>query len=539
MLSECISARALCALLTFIALAVPASSATAGTYMVDTCGFGQGSGDAGWTNAVFPSAASGDFVDSGGCGSSGIAAAFAPATVADGAQDVWTFTAPPHTTIGSANLYQWAETHTDGATVRLVAGYADGTSQVIDAATAPGDRFGHVQLNDLSSLRVEVGCAFPGGCAGSDAGGLAGASYSLGDGQIQLIDNDGPGGGVTGGGWQGTPGDGTLNINYHSSDAGSGIQSIELLLNGNTVMTDWLSCTRNQPVPCPLSHDGTFAFDTTNVPNGTYQLGLAVTDYAGNRATSAPPGQLVIDHPQPASSQTSSATAVAPLATSPNPISAPPLADAAPPPARVLLTAIAGNGRRVQQLRFGKPTVITGRLTDAAGMPIAGAILSVAQRTALPGAALAEAANVVTGPDGRFTYLAPAESSRLIQIGYRAFTGDSAFAATADVNLLVSAGVTLKASKTKLHNRQATVFTGKLLAKPNGTRGVVVDLQVLFRGHWRTIADPRTNAKGAFTFRYRFMAGAARWKFRARVRADAAYPYTLGYSAKPVWVHVL
>jgi hypothetical protein len=35
------------------------------------------------------------------------------------------------------------------------------------------------------------------------------------------------------------------------------------------------------------------------------------------------------------------------------------------------------------------------------------------------------------------------------------------------------------------------------------------------------------------------MAGAANWKFRARVRKDSSYPYELGYTAKPIKVKVV
>jgi hypothetical protein len=62
---------------------------------------------------------------------------------------------------------------------------------------------------------------------------------------------------------------------------------------------------------------------------------------------------------------------------------------------------------------------------------------------------------------------------------------------------------------------------------------------VFFRKHWRTFAAPRTNRAGVYKFKYRFMAGAATWRFRARVRVDTAYPYTTGYSPKPVKVKVV
>jgi hypothetical protein len=190
-------------------------------------------------------------------------------------------------------------------------------------------------------------------------------------------------------------------------------------------------------------------------------------------------------------------------------------------------------------VKFGKRVPISGRLLAPGGTPIANAILEVQSRTAVPGAAVAAAGKVVTGSDGRFTYTAPAGPSRVVRIAYRSHVGDNSFADTSDVTLLVSAGVTIKATPRKVRNRHATIFRGRLLGKPISKRGVVVDLQVFFRHKWRTFGAPRTTRAGKYKFKYRFMAGSATWKFRARVRRESSYPYTLGYSAKTVKVKVL
>ena len=83
-----------------------------------------------------------------------------------------------------------------------------------------------------------------------------------------------------------------------------------------------------------------------------------------------------------------------------------------------------------------------------------------------------------------------------------------------------------------MSNGQSVTFTGRLRGKPLPTRGKVVDLQAFYRGKWRTFATPRANKKGQFKFRYRFEAtrSTTTYKFRARLRAESAYPYELGYS---------
>jgi hypothetical protein len=206
---------------------------------------------------------------------------------------------------------------------------------------------------------------------------------------------------------------------------------------------------------------------------------------------------------------------------------------------RVVLTALANNRSSTMKVKFGKRAPISGRLVGANGVPIANAIVNVQSRTQIPGAAVADAAKIVTGRDGKFTYVAPAGPSRLIRFAYRSYSADTWFADTTDVQLLVSAGVTINASPRRVHNRDATVFNGRLLGRPISKQGVIVDLQVFFRNKWRTFGAPRTNAAGGYRFRYRFMAGAATWKFRARVRRETSYPYIEGYSRKNVKVKVV
>jgi hypothetical protein len=190
------------------------------------------------------------------------------------------------------------------------------------------------------------------------------------------------------------------------------------------------------------------------------------------------------------------------------------------------------------KVKFGKRVPISGKLLGPGGTPIAGAILEIQTRTAVPGASVADAGKIVTGSDGRFTYIAPAGPSRVVRIAYRSHTADTSFADTSDVTLNVTAGVTIKATPRKVRNRHATVFTGRLLGKPISKRGVIVDLQVFFRHKWRTFAAPRTNRAGKYRFKYQFMAGAATWKFRARVRRETSYPYLEGLSKGTVKVSV-
>jgi hypothetical protein len=178
---------------------------------------------------------------------------------------------------------------------------------------------------------------------------------------------------------------------------------------------------------------------------------------------------------------------------------------------------------------FGKKATITGRLLDAGGKPISNAQLVVLTKRNASTAKFARVTTVTTDAQGRYKWVAPAGASRVIRLAYYAFAGDTSVADATDVTVLVAGALTLQAPK-RVANMHTAVFRGQLRGKPVPRGGVLVDLQVFFHGKWRTFATPRTNAKGAFRFKYRFTQGAAQWRFRGRIRKDSLYPYELAYS---------
>lgn len=199
---------------------------------------------------------------------------------------------------------------------------------------------------------------------------------------------------------------------------------------------------------------------------------------------------------------------------------------------RVRLSAYAGTGRRTTiRTRYGRSTRITGRLLDLRDQPISGAVLQVQAGVRIPGSAFEDVGTVRTDRDGRYTYTLAAGPSRLVRFGYRSHDGDSQFADTTDVVVMVRAGVTLKPRPTKLRNKQATTFRGSV-GRPLPERGVLVDLQVRVGKKWRTFGVTRTRRDGRYSFRYRFRNTfrTTTFKFRARARRDSRYPYLDGYS---------
>jgi len=218
-------------------------------------------------------------------------------------------------------------------------------------------------------------------------------------------------------------------------------------------------------------------------------------------------------------------------------------------PAASLGTAIAGtpNGsgaNRSARIMLRTPTsiqrayarrsiTIGGRLTQAAGQPIANATLEVLQQAGDSSRAQA-IGQARTDSNGKFTVAVRGGASRSIQIAYRAFSGDGSWAATATVREGVAAGVVLNVAPRRASSRGTITLSGRVYGAPR--RGVIVALLVFYRGHWEPFRTPRTNSTGRFSVAYQFQGASGRFPFRAEVLAgQAGYPYEQGYS-RPVSV---
>jgi hypothetical protein len=136
----------------------------------------------------------------------------------------------------------------------------------------------------------------------------------------------------------------------------------------------------------------------------------------------------------------------------------------------------------------------------------------------------------VTNAQGKFAYTTVASRSRTIRFGYRANLEDVDFSRTSDVGLGVIARLSLKPSKKTLRNGQTVRFTGTVAGAPKNVRKVV-ELQVKQGKRWMTFRSTRLR-NGKFQDRYRFTRtrGVKTYVFRARVRAEAGFPFETGHS---------
>ena len=93
------------------------------------------------------------------------------------------------------------------------------------------------------------------------------------------------------------------------------------------------------------------------------------------------------------------------------------------------------------------------------------------------------------------------------------------------------AGVRLRASR-RVRPGGRVRFRGRLLGRPVPARGKLVEIQAFDGGRWRTFAQPRSRRNGRFRTAYRLRRtfGPRTFRFRARVRREASYPFELGFS---------
>jgi hypothetical protein len=194
-------------------------------------------------------------------------------------------------------------------------------------------------------------------------------------------------------------------------------------------------------------------------------------------------------------------------------------------------TVRVGLGRQVQ---------LTGALRSSAGQPLTGQQIQVFARSATAPEHLASV--VQTDGMGRYSYVMSASSSQTLRLVY----GGSAVVLPVqrEVSVLVPAQTSFAVNRRRLLNGQRVVFTGQLRTlppplRPDGSRAKQVEVQVYVSRRWQTFLTPTTDAAGRWTVSYRFMRtrGLQRFRFRARVRAEAGYPFETGIS-RPLQVRV-
>jgi hypothetical protein len=267
-------------------------------------------------------------------------------------------------------------------------------------------------------------------------------------------------------------------------------------------------CRRTETIDLPL--------DTTLVTDGPHTLKVTVSDAAGNSS-------VVYDAPMTVQNGPAVTDVLGDLSTmtalgAPN-------GEGASQDARLVIRSERNIRRRYQHRALS----LSGSLSAASGAPIAGATLDVLT-TPPGGPAPRVLGHALTAPDGSFTAHVPPGPSRRIALAYRAFAGAPGYAAQAHLSESVSAAVALGVTPRSTGPTGTITLSGRV-AGPLPRRGVVVELLVHYRGAWEPFRDPRTDAHGRFSVRYRFEGARGRFPFRAAVLGEqAGFPYASAQS---------
>jgi hypothetical protein len=289
---------------------------------------------------------------------------------------------------------------------------------------------------------------------------------------------------------------GVVAASFSASDAGGGVATAVLEVDGTpaasqTVGGDTCAPPYTRAVPCKPTASGTVSWDSRTVPNGVHQVRLLVYDASGTNHAAAGPYTVRIRN---------RGVACAPSS---------------------LPVQARWKGRRA-----ARRTVGFRRRARVLGRAGAGGA-----RVVLFDAATGRALRDTTArANGRFALRAPATRTRRLVVGVPA--AGARYACSRRLTLRVRAGLTLRVRPRAVRNGERVRLSGKLRGGAIPPKGKLVELQAHEAGRWRTFASLRSDRRGRFATNYRFQRTfvARTYRFRARARAEAGYPFVLGVS---------
>jgi hypothetical protein len=315
--------------------------------------------------------------------------------------------------------------------------------------------------------------------------------------------------------FEGAPADDPTRVSVAVTEKISGIAGgqIELSPAGSNT---W------QALPTTLDGRGLVArIDDAALPPGPYLLRAQATDLAGNIGVTAAPQALTLPL------RIQSAIQAGVLKT------------------RIVREKVKGKEgrrgsrrrsvrRRVTELRpqsrvrWGGHVTIAGRLTNRDGQPLPGQQIQVLG----PGAGGEELLAVLaTDARGAFSYRAAGSASRTLRFVHPGTP--TLLPAESRVTLVVPAAGGFKPSRKRVLNGGRVVFRGRVASLPLPAGGKLVELQVKQpTGEWTTFRTLRTDSQGrwALRYRFRFVRCHTTYRLRARIPAEAGYPFAAGKS---------
>lgn len=201
----------------------------------------------------------------------------------------------------------------------------------------------------------------------------------------------------------------------------------------------------------------------------------------------------------------------------------------------------AGRGDALT-VQFGAPALLSGRLTRADGVGIAGRALRVVAHPSRGALAPTTSVTVETGARGGFELRMPPGTSRRVTVTFPGEVGLEPASREA-LELRVRSGATLRVVPRELANGETVRLSGRVRSRgaPIPRRGKLVSIQYLETAtkRWRPVLVTRTDHSGRFRARYRFryVTDGASIRLRAAVLPEERWPYVLG-SSRSVTIHV-
>jgi len=529
-----------------LVLALSAASAQAGTWTLLSCRQpdGQPAPTDGWSTSANGGVGA-DSGDTNSCASGGALTAMTSGEAPQGAYEgpEWVFTAPPGSTIAGGTItatlssphgQAWLATPTstyDAANVIANCQYNLPCGE--DGSYTGAFPITHVGGTGLYAVAVCVG-PYEGATTCPADGGID-AAVSVSSAAIELANDATPAASGFGGTLLSPNAQGTQELTFQASDSGGPrVYLVVVQIDGNTVYSGTPDNNEGRCVaiarsagtlvfdhsqPCRTSESVDVPVNTATLPNGAHTLKVTVEDAAQNTSV-VYDGQITTLQPSNDS-----------LGALPGPGAAEIAQVAQPNGVGASEGAHLELGQHHQLTRsFAKRALrISGRLLSSQSQPIGGATLDVLQQVS-GSSTLAVIGHATTAGNGTFLASVPGGPSRTIEIAYRAFSTDTAYAAVAKITEQVDAGVQLYVSPHRTGSEGTITLTGRVLG-PIPRQGVSVNLLVHYRGQWEPFRTPRTDAAGRFTVVYQFEGAVGRFPFRAEVPpSQADYAFGRGLS---------
>jgi hypothetical protein len=500
---------------------VGASPVFAGTYTVHGCHTpdGRAAPIEGWASGYNPGA-SGYIGNNDYCAAGGgltmshfIPAPYTSFSWSNGTVSRWTFTAPKDTEIASVALRRSFTGSNDLALGFQAIDRTGYRECCFGGCTLAGDTtYGNV---GGTTFQVQQLCA----SGGRDCSDTHSVVSVVERSAIALRDDTAPTLSAPAGSLV-TPGRvlaGIADASVAAQDTGGGLATVAVEIDGAVVERRAVDANGGRCVtpytalvPCKLSATAAIALDTNRIADGRHVLRLLVVDAAGNTAAVGPLDITVRNTP----------TSCGPGAAG--------------------VRVRGGFGRRLRArttARLGQRVVLRGRVL-ANGAPVAGAQVRIVRRLEQRGARSGLLAAVVTtGPDGRFGHRIRARASARLRLGIRA-RSETTLTCSRRLRLRTRASATLRVSDGVVAGAARVTFRGRLRGGHVPVTGKLVVLQGYDRGAWHTFATAKSDRRGRFHASYRFRGRPGTYRVRARIPADASYPFALGTS-RSVRVRVL